>query len=112
MVTALCIRKGCDRPRAQNPRTGEYHDHCSLKCMKLDQEEDEEGKILLSLLDDIVQLTHLLADLKREGGSFVFGQIFSLPYSLWEKLAQVIGIPPFELAPTRLGNLRSATSVS
>ncbi len=39
----MCVRKGCHRARAQNPRTGELHDHCSLKCMRTDQEEQDAG---------------------------------------------------------------------
>ena len=43
LIPAICIRKGCNRPRAQNPRTGEIHDHCTIKCMRLDQIEQTDA---------------------------------------------------------------------
>lgn len=41
---APCSRSGCRKSRAQNPRTGELHQYCSLKCQYLDSGiEGEEG---------------------------------------------------------------------
>ncbi|KAL4216921.1 Ankyrin repeat and IBR domain-containing protein 1 [Mactra antiquata] len=31
----ICIRAGCSKTRAKNPRTGETHDFCSLRCSRL-----------------------------------------------------------------------------
>ncbi|XP_064646454.1 ankyrin repeat and IBR domain-containing protein 1-like isoform X2 [Lineus longissimus] len=39
-----CVRRGCMKPRAQNPRTGAPHDHCSLRCMKLDRLDRSESE--------------------------------------------------------------------
>ncbi|XP_064598005.1 ankyrin repeat and IBR domain-containing protein 1-like [Liolophura sinensis] len=39
-----CLRPDCDRPRAKNPRTGAAHDHCSLRCLRLDQLDKLEQK--------------------------------------------------------------------
>ncbi|XP_014667038.1 PREDICTED: uncharacterized protein LOC106808723 [Priapulus caudatus] len=43
-VFGVCARQGCTRPRAQNPRTGAVHDHCSLRCSRTDKlgKPDEE----------------------------------------------------------------------
>ena len=42
-----CVREDCTRPRAKNPRTGDIHNHCSIRCMRLDQLEKKARKLQL-----------------------------------------------------------------
>ncbi|XP_060599500.1 ankyrin repeat and IBR domain-containing protein 1-like [Ruditapes philippinarum] len=37
-----CHREGCSRSRAKNPRTGELHNFCSLRCSRLHKQRKEE----------------------------------------------------------------------
>jgi hypothetical protein len=47
LIAAICSRPGCTRARARNPRTGDLHDFCSLKCRYLVTEQDSG----MSLID-------------------------------------------------------------
>lgn len=40
-----CSRSGCSQALVLNPRTGTLHDHCSLRCLRMDQLEkmDQQG---------------------------------------------------------------------
>ncbi|XP_045177754.2 ankyrin repeat and IBR domain-containing protein 1-like [Mercenaria mercenaria] len=37
-----CLRDGCTRSRAKNPRTGELHNFCSLRCSRLHKQRKED----------------------------------------------------------------------
>ena len=39
----VCMRENCSRKRAKNPRTGEYHNFCSLPCSRLHNQRREEN---------------------------------------------------------------------
>ncbi|WAR10894.1 AKIB1-like protein [Mya arenaria] len=40
----MCVRECCSRPQAKNPRTGDYHKFCSLRCSRIHkQRKDEEA---------------------------------------------------------------------
>ena len=49
---ATCVREGCGRPRAQNPRTGDVHDHCSVKCYHLEKQgkRQKQGADIIRVL--------------------------------------------------------------
>lgn len=36
----VCLREGCTRPRARNPRTQKFHDHCSLRCQTMHSNQE------------------------------------------------------------------------
>ncbi|KAH3754088.1 hypothetical protein DPMN_188748 [Dreissena polymorpha] len=39
----MCTRECCARPCAKNPRTGEYHKFCSLRCSRMHKQRlDDE----------------------------------------------------------------------
>lgn len=64
VVTGKCSRVGCLHQCARNPRTGELHEHCTMKCMHLDRLESELG-IDMSFQSNAEYFTDYHMDLLR-----------------------------------------------
>ncbi|KAL3854879.1 hypothetical protein ACJMK2_014115 [Sinanodonta woodiana] len=62
LTRGQCAREGCRRPRANNPRTGELHEYCSIACSRLrnDSEKDAVQEIPEVFLDEHMDLLRAL----------------------------------------------------
>ncbi|KAL5005870.1 hypothetical protein ScPMuIL_017028 [Solemya velum] len=75
-----CSREGCDRSRAQNPRTGEMHDFCSLRCSRIEhlEESEEMSEVILDEHMDLLRALEMsrLQYLREQG---IIGSMPTVP---------------------------------
>ncbi|XP_074650800.1 ankyrin repeat and IBR domain-containing protein 1-like isoform X2 [Tubulanus polymorphus] len=84
--SGICCRHNCKRTRAVNPRTGTIHNHCSLRCMRLDKlenrnesDDSDSGEVITDYQMDLLRALEMsrLQYLREMGG--VTGQPSNKP---------------------------------